>query len=224
MTALPVRCRNTNDALRKPFSAAGRASAVPAPNAPAWVEPCAPSACPGRDPDCRRGSCGGPGRRPGRGRLRRTASAAQRALRAGRRRRGTRQSAGGPGLSGCPVAACGTSTTRRRCQRRCRCAGRRRLDPRQRSGRQRGRGGMRTVTSRGSTTRGAAGAAAQADPPPAAACSAVAGRCPERAWGFRPRPSYPTDPARGARCPADGIMPMLRAASASAGAAWASST
>ena len=116
MTALPVRWRNTNDALRKPLSVtAARGSAGPAPTAPeVVVAPCGPSGLPRPRPRLlARGSCrrAGKWRGDGRGSCGRCDSAVvgtaepRRALRpAGRQRLPA-----GPSAGVCPLAACGTS-------------------------------------------------------------------------------------------------------------------
>ena len=149
MTALPVRCRNTNDALRKPFSAAGsrvrraraerswrglRLARLRLARAAAPIVAAAHAGAPGSGA----ATAGPPAadlRQRHSGRCPR-GGAAGRCGRIGRRRGRNRRAQRGR----LPVAACGTSTPRQRSRRR------------RESG-----GGMRTVTSRGSTTRGAGG-------------------------------------------------------------------
>jgi hypothetical protein len=152
---------------------------VPGPNAPAWVEPFAPSACRDRDPDCRRGSCGRAGEWRGR-----------------RNRRAQRWWLSCDGVR--------NLTIRRRGQRRWRRARHRTLDSRQRSRRRRGPWHVDGDLARVDDAGRGRGRGRRRAPPPAGACSAVAGRRPERVWVYRPRASYPTDPAPGARCPATG--------------------
>ena len=221
---LPTRCRNTNDALRRPpASVAGslvrRARAECGCPARAFGS-CAE--CGGSDSCGRTGRGGatstdcssdGPGsagvcgaarccastaRVPGRPRRWRQADLRQVRAHAsgpaGGRHAGT-GTAGGPQRSTAPVLPRDAAHPARR-------APRAPLRARAASaiGRRRA-SGQADGTSRGSTTRGAGGGGGAGGRPRAAECSAAAAERPRPVWACRPRSSCPTDPAPGARCP-----------------------
>ena len=205
-----------------------RGSAVPAPNAPALGRALrAFGLAPGRGPDRRRGSCGRAGewRGDGRGRRRRTGverhggrvrRAARPAVRPARRQVRARAATAGPSaaLSGSGTASgtpAGLAARGARCRRW-------RLRARHADG------DLARVDDRGGAGRLAAARRRRAGPRRAAACSAVAAATPSAGLGVPTTIQLPAGSCTRCAVSRDGIMPRLRAASARAGAACASST